>query len=361
MTTARALTEPIGLADVQTLVQDALREFFNDRCEAARQIDPHYHTLWQSLSSLGLSGGKRIRPYIIMLTYQGLTDDPVESILPIAVSQELLHLAMLIHDDIVDRDSIRYGVPNISGRYEEYYSPFLKDPDERRHFADGSALIAGDLIISSAYAYVLGSNLKAEKKSLAQRILTDAIFNVTAGQLLDTEATFRPFSDSDALKISMYKTATYSFIGPLTIAARLAGATAMTIDSLTQLGRYLGIAYQVTDDVLGVFGDETTTGKSASGDLREGKHTYLIEQFYLLADSEQRTKFNALFGKGDLTSQEAEILRTLLIATGARQRAEELAVEYAQKAQQILANIGLKEPQKRALSELIDLCTTRRA
>lgn len=319
-------------AAIRSQIDATLDAFFDRSITAARNIDPHYEQLWKSIHALSQAGGKRMRPQIALLTYRALSDQPYERILPAASSLELLHLSMLIHDDIIDRDYIRYGVDNVSGQYNILYKDLVEDDAERRHFSDSAALLAGDLLIAGGHELIASADLTAEELRVASSIYTRAIFTVAGGELLDTESAFRPLDSIRSETISRFKTADYSFITPLMLGAKLAGASDEVTAALTQYGEYVGVGFQVIDDLLGVFGDEAVTGKSSSNDIAEGKHTYIIEQFYAAANDEQRQEFDALFGKRDITRDEVIAVRELLEATGARDRAEQLARDFQQKA-----------------------------
>lgn len=330
--TFTAQTVESDTAAIRTQIDATLDAFFDRSITAAQAIDPHYEQLWKSIHALSQAGGKRMRPQIALLTYRALSDQPYERILPVASSLELLHLSMLIHDDIIDRDYIRYGIDNVSGQYNTFYKEFVDDDAERRHFSDSAALLAGDLLIAGGHELIASADLTVEELRLASSIYTRAIFTVAGGELLDTESAFRPLDSIRSETISHYKTADYSFITPLMLGAKLAGASDEIITALTQYGEHVGIGFQMVDDLLGVFGDETVTGKSSSNDIAEAKHTYIIEQFYAAANDDQRKQFDALFGKRGITRDEVLVVRQLLEATGARDRAEQLAREYQQKA-----------------------------
>ncbi len=157
----------------------------------SRKVHPHYARLWNSIATLFDAGGKRLRPFMTLLTYQALQRQACHRYLPAAVAQELLHQAMLIHDDIIDRDTIRYHVKNVSGQYRDIY----KDIKDKAHFADSSALLAGDLLLSEAHIQVSLASVDADIQAKSQEVLSQAVFHVVGGELLDTEASF--LSDDD--------------------------------------------------------------------------------------------------------------------------------------------------------------------
>jgi geranylgeranyl pyrophosphate synthase len=346
-------------SDVNTLIDQTLVDFFESSIAHARTIDVHYETLWKNLYALHSSGGKRIRPKIVMLAYSAFGGIDIDAVVPIACAHELLHFSMLIHDDIIDRDTIRYGVDNISGRYENIYGPFVSSDVDRTHYANSAAIMAGDLMITSAYNLIATSSVPNDQKILAQHIMYQSIFDVVGGELLDTESAFRPIGSIDSLKVAHFKTASYSFVGPFITGASLAHATKAELDILKKLAVNLGIAYQLTDDLLGVFGDEEKTGKSNTGDIREGKRTYLVESTVKQLTPEQLPVFLAHFGKHDATEDQVDSVRELMTATGARHDTEQQIEHHTLAARTALRSLSLPKTFNEQFERLIDQSTKR--
>lgn len=314
--------------DTTVDIDGVLEAFLARKLDESAKVSPHYHALWQEVARLFRSGGKRLRSRIVLLSYLMFGGKNIDAILPAAAAQELLHLAMLIHDDIIDRDYIRYGTDNIAGRYKRHYDTYVKDGGERTHYAQSAALLAGDLLISEAYLLLTESSVEPQKILEVQKLLGQGIFEVIGGELLDTESAFRDKESIPSSLVAVYKTASYSFTMPLLIGAQLAGASLEDQVHLRVIGRNLGIAYQIRDDLIGVFGDTAITGKTTSGDIREGKRTYLIEQFEALADEQQRATFERYFGRNDISEDEVGHVRQVLIESGARDAAEQAIATY---------------------------------
>lgn len=350
----------ITLDETKEQIDAFLNALLRDRIAQAEKISDDYAQLWRSIESLLQAGGKRLRPYVIFLAYtlDGRKSD-IETIIPAAAAQELLHMAMLIHDDIIDRDQIRYGVKNVTGQYDDLYKQHISDPIERRHFSNSAAIMAGDLLIAEAYSLIQQCNVDAPHITKAQAVLSKAIFGVVGGELLDTESAFRPFDTVDALLIAQQKTASYSFVGPLIMGASLADASLETIAGLRAFGSALGVAYQLQDDLLGAFGDEAITGKSNSGDIVEGKHTHLIEQFYQRADAARVAEFNTIFKNNHANDRAIERARQLLIETGAVQAVQMAIDELAGQARIHLEQLEMTPASRTAFNELIERCIKR--
>ena len=353
---APSLLEKIDYtAELNTILED----FFARNSQKAISISPYYHDLWAEIARLMSSGGKRLRPKMTILAYQAFGGKDVQAILPIAAAQELLHLGMLIHDDIIDRDYIRYGVDNIAGGYDKMYKDLVSDKTDRLHYAHSSALLAGDLMISGAYQLMTDAKVEATKIIEVQRLFGKGIFEVVGGELIDTESAFREFGEIKSETVALYKTASYTFIVPMLIGAMLADASKADQAYLRLFAENLGIAFQLRDDIIGVFGSEAATGKSTSGDIREGKRTYMVEQLCTLATKEQKVVFDHYFGDNAISSDEVELIRDLLVSTGAKQKTEEAIARYEVKARSALESLTLDPISGDQLEELITIATKR--
>jgi geranylgeranyl pyrophosphate synthase len=220
-------------------------------------------------------------------------------------------------------------------------------------------MLAGDLLLLGGQDLLLSSQISDPVLRDVSRIYNRAVFVVAGGELLDTESAFRPFESIDALSIARTKTAHYSFVTPLLMGARLADVSADVCTQLESFGEKLGIAYQLVDDLLGVFGSEDVTGKSALNDLREAKHTLLIEEFKQRANEQQQTQFDELFGNKSLSQDSAHVLRTLLVETGAKKAVDELVDEYSRDARQILEDIEMPDIFKVNFESLLNTALKR--
>lgn len=340
-------------------VDSTLNRFFERAIAEATVIDPSYRQLWEVLYGLIRSGGKRLRPRITLLSYRAFGGNDWDNIVPVAAAQELLHFSLLIHDDIIDRDFVRYGTLNVSGKYQAMYSKFLTETDDQIHFANGAALLGGDLMLSGAHQLINESELDTEDKRIALHFLSKSIFEVAGGELLDTESSFVPYTDGDAMNIASRKTAGYSFVTPLITGATLAGASDDQLEVLREFGTCLGIAYQLVDDLISVFGDEKTTGKSSVSDIREGKRTYMVEQAYASMTIVEKDKFNSIFGNSAASPQEIDYIKQLFQTTGAKDETQKKIAEYAHRSREIVDNLTIDTECKEQLSQLIAQVTER--
>lgn len=331
--------------------EEFLAQRLSDRKKAASAIHPSYGALWENIEHVTLAGGKRLRPSLTMIGFGSFS----EEILPIAAAQELLHTAMLMHDDIIDQDLIRHGQENISGIYTHKYGKWLS-PLPARHYADGSALLGGDLLISEAYHSIAQSGLEPAVITHLLEQLHASFFEVIGGELMDVEAAFVQDTPYDPKTIYRYKTASYSFIRPLLAGATCAGADNTTLESLSAFGASAGIAFQLQDDLLGLFGDASKTGKSTLTDLKEAKATHLIAVHKKNMNAEMSERFLASFGKEEASEADLEELKQDLIASGAKTATEEEVVRYYTEALQALKDL----PQKKLLEEFVEGMMGRR-
>ncbi len=332
-------------------VDGVLDDFFIQyRANVSRHAS--HQRLIDTVQSVVQSGGKRLRPYLFVLAYMSAGKAYRPAILTVAASWELIHQAMLMHDDIIDRDYTRHGVPNVAGTYRQHYGASSHHHHDTEHFADSAALLAGDLAINGAYRLINECDASAEMKVQLTQTLNRTIDQVIIGELQDTESPLEPLDSANALLIAELKTASYSFVGPLTSGAQLAGLDAVVIAGYQAFGTALGIAYQLRDDWLGLFGDAAKTGKSVANDVREGKQNLLAEYAFQTASDNQKAVLESIIGKADATEDEIAAVRAIIIASGAQAKVESQISHYTDSALRTLAALDINEGTKTHLMQL---------
>ena len=339
-----------GSADIG-LVEDELQQFFADAKLRAVSVNATYLGLWEALER-ATAGGKRSRPRLVMLAYRGLGGTDFPSAAKLAASYEFLHSALIIHDDVIDRDFIRRGIPNVSGHYRNRALRAGETPPAADHAGVSAGVLAGDLAISSAYRLLRAIDAPACVQQRLNGILDEAIFSSVGGEVLDIEfsRTSEMPSLEDITKTAHQKTSVYSFEAPLQAGAVLAQAPEPVVTALTAFGRYAGIAYQIADDVLGIFGKESLTGKTSWGDLREGKRTALLSY---AATRPEWSRIAPLIGSQEMTAADAEYVRSVLVSCGAKDYAVRLATENAHLAVMHLESDGVPGPVHRCLERML--------
>jgi geranylgeranyl diphosphate synthase, type II len=350
-------TEPLSRPSVAIEVNKSLHSYTKQKIVKARLQDESYERLWLTIDTYLQRGGKRIRPYLVLLAYEAYGGRHSKDVLPIAAAWELLHACLLVHDDIIDRDTVRHGALNISGMYEVYYKKFGSD---RSHYAASAALLAGDLLLSGAHELVLESAIAAEEKLRACTYLNEALFSVGGGELLDVEIVLQDIKSARPEKIARHKTAQYSFEYPLLCGATLAGVSIHEKKKLQSFGTSIGIAFQLIDDVLGVFGDTASTGKSNDNDIRDKKRTLLVQETLKRLDDQEATHMEALYAHNYvLTSDEAQNVRTFMEQTGAREAVEKIAKGLADDALRIVDTMSIGDGSREALRGVVSMAVKR--
>jgi geranylgeranyl diphosphate synthase type II len=336
----------------QAQVDGVLDRFFSLAKNRASAFGPEYVQLWEELQT-STTGGKRFRPRMVFCAYQALGGTDVEAAAYVGAAFELLHTALIVHDDVIDHDFIRRGVPNVSGSYRDRAILAGATEQAAEHRGISAAVIAGDLALFNAYRLIDRSGVADVTRDRLVEVMDDALFASAAGELIDVD--FSHLTDmprvDDILTMERLKTAVYSFECPLQAGAILAEASEHIVGTLADFGREIGVAYQIVDDLLGVFGREAETGKTTIGDLREGKRTVLISY---ATTTREWAEIEPLIGKLDLSEAEADRIRGSLEASGARAFAEGLARYYANRALGRLAEPHIPEALRDELLPVAD-------
>ena len=273
-------------------------------------------------------------------------------------SFELLHTALIVHDDVVDRDFVRRGIPNVSGSYRDVAQTAGLSLPTAEHRGMSVAVIAGDLALTGSFRLMERASANPEVRDALVELLDRAVFDSAAGELIDVD--FSLYSGMPSIEeivhMERLKTAVYSFEAPLQAGALLAGATHDVIAALGEFGRNIGIAYQIVDDLLGVFGNEASTGKTTLGDLREGKRTALIA---FASQTAEWSSISQLVGDSELSAEDAATVREVLERTGAKKFTQRLASDYADEAVAALHGAGIPQQLIEQLTPLVTAVVER--
>lgn len=349
-----------------TRVNARLEQFILDRESILRAVSPDLEP-FIDFSRQFLSGGKRFRARCALMGYATLHDSVPDHVIDVASALEIFHAAALVHDDIMDKSDTRRGAPSAHRRFEQLHrsSGWGGTSDD---FGTSSALLFGDLLL--AFSDELYSNgIAAEEDrshARASRIEFDRMrIDVTAGQYLDiVEERAWPVVDklealTRAQRVVVFKSAKYSIEAPLVIGAALGGASVSELDTLRSIGLPLGIAFQLRDDLLGVFGDPAVTGKPAGDDLREGKRTVLIALAQQQLPGTAIRLMDELLGDPELDDEQIAMLQQTLINSGAVDALEAMITDQVAKAHAVIDTARLSTSAQAALRELADVVTRR--
>ncbi len=334
---------------------------FDSEIKRAGQIDLLYVELLHEIKKLVLRGGKRLRPQLAYLAYVGAGGKHLDAIIDVAAAWELMHVYLLMHDDVIDEDVVRNGGPNIIGVYKKHL--LLRHNPKQEHLANSMSILAGDIVASLANQAVLESDFTAAAKNAVTLEMHRTLLNVTAGQELDILFSGNSLDDdpSQIIKIARYKTASYTTEGPVKTGLILAGASQVAVDRSTNFSVPFGIAYQLQNDLLGTFGDENLVGKSVLSDLREGKYTLLIWLTMKRADKDQRRLLEDKLGSPDVTLSDLEEVKSCMTKLGVKGEAEAMIKRYLDDAAAAVPSLRLTHEASQELLNLVEQCRNRKA
>lgn len=317
---------------------DALDRLLADGRARAVSIDPAHARLWEAVAA-ATEGGKRFRPQLVLAAHDALGGTSAAAAATVGAAVELLHTALVIHDDVIDGDDVRRGRPNVSGTFSAQARSAGAGPGEDVDLGRAAGILAGDLALAAAIRAVATCGATPD---IVHRLLDHfdvALHTTAAGELADVRLSLHldAASLTESLAMEEQKTSAYSFSLPLQAGAVLAGAEDETVARLGEAGRTLGIAFQLVDDLVGVFGDPAHTGKSCTSDLRTRKQTPLLIHAATTSEWEQ---ISGYVGR-DLTDAEVDDVRRLLVAAGSRRFVEELAEANLAAARAIVDELGM--------------------
>jgi geranylgeranyl diphosphate synthase type I len=341
-------------------------------------IADHMRTLRDELAAAGLderlgdeltamaSGGKRLRAafcYWSWRAHRGAGAGPGTAcrrdIISIGAALELFQAAALIHDDVMDASDTRRGRPTAHRSFADLHADQGWSGPSLR-FGESVAILLGDLALIAAERVFDGAvaDLSTEVRRGVEDVFGRMRTEVMAGQYLDLLAQAQPLGsdppaeEDRARAVTRAKSARYTVEHPLVLGAAAAAADGEALARMRRIGLPLGEAFQLRDDLLGVFGDPATTGKPAGDDLREGKRTVLVARAAGRAEGADRRLLTELLGRRDLTDAEVDALRAVLRCTGADEQVEDAIRELADPALAELAAAPLAEPGRSMLAEL---------
>jgi geranylgeranyl diphosphate synthase type I len=365
------VSESIRFVD---LIQTRIDGFLDARASILVSIADELSPI-EAFSRDFLSGGKRFRALFCFWGWQAVRSTgseadvgvsaggALDAVVSVAGALEVFHAAALVHDDIIDNSDTRRGAPSAHRRFAG-----LHEENGWRGSADafgtGAATLLGDLLLilsDELFDEGLTELVSAPARRAARAEFNRMRLDVTAGQYLDIfeEIGWSAQPESEQLqraeRVIVYKSAKYSIEAPLLIGASLAGATIGQLEALRAFGLPLGIAYQLRDDLLGVFGDAEITGKPSGDDLREGKRTVLIALTRDAIPGGARAAMDELLGDPDLTAQQIETLQITIRDSGAVDKVEAMIAENVRRA---VAAIDIAPLGAQARAQLRELAVT---
>lgn len=327
---------PLDAADLRQRIQSIVDDVLATEDAVLTTISPDLVPLGDALSQF-LSGGKRLRPAFCYWGWRGAGGDATDrtrddAAMQAAASLEFLQACALIHDDVMDGSETRRGLPAVHHRFANLHrgSMWLGSPEA---FGVGAAILLGDLCLSWADQVLLQSAFDHAALLRVKAVYDVMRTELMAGQYLDLQEQARGGGSIErARTVVRYKSAKYTIERPLHIGAALAGADEAVFDAYSAYGLPLGEAFQLRDDILGVFGDPSETGKPAGDDLREGKRTVLIAMAFEHATPSQQNEIRQHLGDPALEPAGIDLMREIITATGALAETERLIEQYLEQS-----------------------------
>lgn len=345
-----------SLKDYKKEVDQALKVFFNQKIREVKKYGSDAEFFIQTLSRYTLgTGAKRIRAILTLVSYELFKAKRLRGLMDVSMALELIHSYLLIHDDIIDHDDFRRSQPTVHKKFEAKYKKRFLNGIE--HLGQSLAIILGDTADTLAIQLIANSTFSPEQKTKAISLMYGNIEKTLYGEMLDVLGCE---TESDIKKMIKYKTALYTFVNPLLIGASLAGASAAQSRKLEAYGNNLGIAFQIQDDILGLFGQEKVTGKPVGSDLREKKNTLLIHETKKRISAQQKRKFNEIWNKPRIANRDIQAVQSMVANSGALEYNQSIARKLANRATAgIKGLIKVNKSRQQFLIDLADFVISR--
>ncbi|UVE95013.1 polyprenyl synthetase family protein [Dietzia sp. B32] len=344
-------------------VLDALRRHIEGRRVVVAGVDERVDRLAGLLSDFVLDGGKRMRPRFALAGWAAAseTDEPApDEVVAACAALELIQACALVHDDIVDASDTRRGRPTVHRTIEAAHRDERWDGESAR-YGVSQAILVGDLALTWADEMFVSSGVAPEALARALGPWYAMKTEVLSGQMLDILAEASGATDElTPARVNRYKTAAYTVERPLHIGAELAGAGTDTVSALREFGVAVGQAFQLRDDMLGVFGDPEVTGKPSGDDLREGKRTLLLARATALAPRRDADFLLGVLGT-ELDAATLDRARGVLVDSGAVASVEAEIGELTTRALDAIASDAVSDHGRDTLRALAEAATRRRA
>jgi geranylgeranyl diphosphate synthase type I len=361
------LSNLLDTSNLPARVQAAVDAEISSQSRILSEIGDELTPLVTAVGAL-MRGGKRLRAAFLYWGYRAGGGPDTDAVIRAASAMEFFQAAALIHDDVMDDSDTRRGMPSTHRRLADDHSTAGWAGSGDR-FGVAGAILGGNLCLIWSEELFATSGLSAPELGRARPVFDQMRTKLMGGQFLDVLESARGWDSlttdqriARARRVIRYKSAQYTVEEPLLIGAAAADVSAADRDALSTYGLDLGEAFQLRDDLLGVFGDPAETGKPAGDDLREGKRTVLVALALDQASPSTTDLFDKLLGAPDLDQQGVDELRSTITASGAPERVEQMIRDLSASARTALhSSAGLTDEGVAALDTLIDVSTTRSA
>ncbi len=361
------MISPLDLCDLRTRVQAAVDAEMQVQRAVLAPVGDELGPLVDAVERL-IAGGKRLRAGFLYWGYRASGRPDSDALVRLAAAMEFFQAAALLHDDVMDGSDTRRGMPAAHRAFAGLHGDSGWSGDSAR-FGESAAILAGDLCLQWSDELYATSGLPSAELDRGRRTFDTMRTQLMGGQYLDLLESARGWDRLDtsarvdsARNVIRYKSAKYTVEHPILIGAAVGGVAASDLAHLSEYGLALGEAFQLRDDVLGVFGNPSTTGKPAGDDLREGKRTVLVALALNQADTDQAALFEKLFGQPDLDADGVAQLRGIIADTGAVEEVEAMIAGLAAQSRAALEKApGLDGEAVEVLGSLVAATTSRSA
>jgi len=319
-------------------VNKALDEFLETRVYRAKKLNKTHIQYYDILKEYMMRGGKRFRPIAVAIACKAVGGEIApKGLYRTACSIEILHNSSLLHDDIIDHDETRRGGPTFHAIYRELYKETISpDSEKAKHFGMTAGILGGDTLINLGALAIIESDLEPDIGMLCLEYYLKGFEEIVEGVILEVHMVHNPEADTE-MYMDMIRMKTAALLEKsLLMGGAIARATESQMKSLSEFGIKVGQAFQIQDDILGSFGDETKTGKAADGDIKEGKKTMLLLETFELCSSKQKEILEKYLGDDKITSKEVEQVRTVFQESGALASTREKMVQLLGEGQKAL-------------------------
>lgn len=326
------------------------KSFFSKKRALVQKYPKLIKKFYEELEDFG-SGGKAIRPFLVYLGYKlGTRKDSPLQIMPVCMAIELIHSFLLIHDDIIDKSDTRRNKPTIHKRFE------LRAD---KHYGLSQGLVLGDTACLEAFGLITSADFDESIKNILQKKIVDVILETVYGEILDVEYSYKKPNVKDIWLMTELKTARYTFVGPLTIGAFLGGASKLKLSLIEAYALSCGKAFQLQDDILGVFGDEKVIGKSTFSDMRGGKNTLLFYKTRELTKGKELNDLERIWGNPKAGSADLKRVQQIMADSGAKSWCQQEMLGLVDRAKDYVNRITNDKKLQVILSECADFVVYR--
>lgn len=334
-------------------IDHQLEEFF--RKKVSGNWDSLTSTVVETMRDFTMRGGKRLRPILMVLGHDLFTDED-DRIVKASISVELTQTYLLIHDDIMDQSDLRRGMPSFHVDIRDRLK--LSGKDSGR-ISENLAIVAGDLADSYAHQALFDAGFESERALRASVELSGIVETTGYGQLLDVYSSMsESFAQNDLMRLHLWKTAKYTVQGPLVLGAILSG-TDRDYSYLSHYGYLLGVAFQLHDDILGLFGEEEVTGKSIKGDVNEGKKTLLMIKAMENSGPKERKFIHDCLSSGNISDADFRKLQELVRSSGSLDYSRKIMDKLVSRSKDYIRKLDGKKEIREFLEWFADYIIKR--